>query len=92
MTNSEIQCLKDNVDRLVELETTDGEVIVAKVLSVFHDEKDDEHELFYEVLSSSEPHFYALSQASRTYAMDFEYIFSVKPHLGGANGDQAASS
>ena len=91
MTDSEIQCLKASVDKLVELETTDGELIVAKVLNVFDDE-DDEHELFYEVVSSSAPHFYADSQASRTFAMDFEYIFSVKPHALGANEDLAASS
>ena len=90
MIASEIECLKANVDKLVELETTDGELIIAKVLNVF--DAEDEHELFFEVVSSSAPHLYARSQASRTFAMDFEYIFSVKAHAAGAHPGMAADS
>lgn len=92
MVESEIECLKANVDKLVDLETTDGELIVAKVLNVFHDDEDDEHELFFEVVSSSAPQLYADSKASRTFAMDFEYIFSVKPHSAGPDPGLTANS
>ena len=80
MTEREIQCLKDNIDKLVEIETTDGEHLIAKVLFVFYEREYDEHEFFYEVVSSSTPEFYSRHENSGGFALDFDSIQSVKPH------------
>lgn len=44
VTESQIQCLKDNLDKIVELETVEGEKLVAKILAIFHDPEYDEHD------------------------------------------------
>jgi hypothetical protein len=79
MTISEIQCLKDNVDKIVEIETTSGERLIAKVLFVNHSEEYDEHDLLYEVVETNMPEFYASHKDCGGFVMDFEYIVSVKP-------------
>ena len=79
MTNSEIQCLKDHVDRLVEIETADGEVLTGKVISVFYDGEQDEHELFYELVSTNMPEARENVEDTAGYALDFENILSVRP-------------
>jgi len=75
---SEIQCLKENLDHLVDIETADGEFLVAKVLSVFHDEANNEHEVFFEVVSSNMPH--KDSESAVGCALDFGNILLVRPH------------
>jgi hypothetical protein len=77
MTETEIPCLKDQIDKLVEIETSDGEIITARVISVFDDENYDEHELFYEVISTSMP--YENRESSGGCALDFNKILSVRP-------------
>lgn len=78
MTENEIQCLKDNIGRLVDVETTDGEFLVARVISVFYDQEYDEHELFYEVVSTNVS--YEHLEDAGGYALDFDEIRSVAPH------------
>ena len=51
MTESEIQFLKENIDNSVEIETSNGERLIAKVLFVTCDEEYDEHELTYQAVS-----------------------------------------
>ena len=80
MTESEIQFLKDNIDKTVEIETINGERLPAKVLFVTHSEKFDEHELLYEVVSSSTPEFYSRHEGSGGFVLDFDKIKSVKPY------------
>jgi len=80
VTAFEIKLLKDSIGKTVEIETVDGERLVAKVLSVFHREEYDEHEVFYEVVSSNMLDSYAHLEDSGGYALDFEKILSVKPH------------
>jgi hypothetical protein len=80
MTESEIQCFKDNIDKTVEIETIEGERLIAKVISVFHSDEYDEHEFFYEVVSSNMLDSYSHLENSGGYALDFEKILSVKPH------------
>ena len=53
MTESEIQCLRDNIDKSVEIQTIDGERLIAKVLFVTLDKDYEEHEVLYEVISSN---------------------------------------
>ncbi len=80
MTALEIQCLKDNVDKLVEIETMDGERLVAEVLLVTHCEEYDEHDLLYRVVSSNRLEFYMNFENSGGFVMDFDKILSVKPY------------
>jgi hypothetical protein len=79
MTQSDIQCLRDNVDKLVEIETIDAELLTAKVISVFDDKDNEEHELFFEIISSNAPDFYARFKNSGGFALDFDSILSVRP-------------
>lgn len=80
MTESEIQCLKDCVDKLVEIETTDGERLIAKVVVVMHSEEFDEHDVQYELISSNTPEFYASHPDSGGFLLDFDKIQSVRPY------------
>ena len=79
MTESEIQFLKENIDNTVEIETSDGERLVAKVLFVTCDKEYDEHELTYQVVSSSRQESYLNLENAGGYVLDFDKIESVKP-------------
>jgi small nuclear ribonucleoprotein (snRNP)-like protein len=79
MTESEIQCLKDNIDKTVEIETTNGERLIAKVLLVTHDEEYDEHELIYQVVSSNMLESYLYRESAGGYVLDFDNIVLVRP-------------
>jgi hypothetical protein len=78
MTEDDIQCLKENVDKLVEIRTTDDECLVAKVLFVTDDEEYDDHEVLYEVISSNTIDSYRLLDSNSGYVLDFKKIVSVK--------------
>ncbi len=78
MTESEIQCLKDNIDKSVEIETADGERLIAKVLFVTHSEEYDEHELLYQVISSNRLESYVHLDKAGGYVLDFDKILSVR--------------
>jgi len=80
MTEPEIQCLKDNIDKSVEIETVDGERLIAKVLVVIHDQNYDEHEVVYKVVSSNMPEIYSQHKNSGGFVLDFDKIQSVKPY------------
>jgi hypothetical protein len=79
VTESEIQCLKDNIDKTVEIQTIDGERLIAKVLFVTHDQEYDEHEVLYEVVSSNMIQSYAHLENVGGHVLDFEKILSVEP-------------
>jgi len=79
MTQVEIQCLKENVGKTVEIGTSDGELVVAKILAVFLDSDFDEHELFYELISTNMPDAYRHLGGTGGYALDFEKIVLVRP-------------
>jgi hypothetical protein len=79
MNDAEVQCLKDCIDKVVEIETIDGEQLVARVISVFSDAEYDEHELFYEMLSTNMPEAYKHLGNAGGYALDFGKIASVRP-------------
>lgn len=79
MTDSEIECLKSNINKAVEIETVEGELLIAKVLFVTHDNDYNEHELLYQVLASSTPEFYERNKNAPSLALDFNSILSVKP-------------
>jgi hypothetical protein len=75
MTESDLAYLKSRVDKLVSIETTTGEHLIAKVISVFDGE--DNADLFYEVVSTSTPDAYSGNQNSG-YSLPLSEIISVK--------------
>ena len=80
MTEPEIQFLKDNIDKTVEIETVDGERLIARVLFVTHSEEYGEHDVLYEVMSSNMLGSYSHLKSAGGYVLDFDKIQSVKPH------------
>lgn len=68
----------DNVDKLVEIETNDGEPLVAKVILVFHNAEYDEHGVFYDSISTNKPEVYKDVNERCGYALDFENMLSVR--------------
>jgi hypothetical protein len=79
MTEADIQCLKDNIDKLVEIQTADDECLLAKVLFVTHCEEYNEHDVLYDVISSNKMDFYLKYKDTGGFVLDFERIVSVKP-------------
>ena len=79
MTKSEIQCFKDSIDKLLEIETTDGERDIARILFLIHDEEYDERELLYQVVSSNVFESYLHCESAGGCAPDFDKIVSVLP-------------
>jgi len=82
MTEQEIQCLKDNIDKTVEIETISGERLIAKVLFVSHSDEYDEHDVTYEMIFSNKPEVYASYPDAGAFNMDFGAILSVKSYAG----------
>lgn len=76
MTESELAYLKSCVDKLVSIETTTGERLIAKVIWVFDGE--DNADLFYEVVSTSNPNAYSGNQAGGC-SLPLKEIIAVKP-------------
>jgi len=78
MTESDLQCPKETVDKAVEIRTIDGEQIIAKVLAVFCDPEYDEHELFCELIFTNMSKSYKRCENAGGYTLDFEKIASAK--------------
>jgi len=76
----EIQCLKESIGQAVELETSDGERLVATALFVICDEECDEHELIYQAVTSSLLESCSNLENAGGCVMDFDMISSVRPH------------
>jgi hypothetical protein len=76
MTESDLAYLKSRVDKLVSIETTDGEHLIAKVISVFDGE--DNADLFYELVSTSTPDAYSGNDQIGRYSLLPSEIISVK--------------
>jgi hypothetical protein len=79
MTDSDVQLLKQSIDRLVEIRTMDEECLIARILFVTHCEEFDEHDVTYEVISSNKIEEYAHPDVSGGYVLDFSKIVSVVP-------------
>jgi len=76
LTDSELECLKKNMGQVLEIETTKGEELLVKVISVF-DHESDPDVFFFDVTSdSSKPD----SEQSHGYALPLQEIVSVKKH------------
>lgn len=79
VTAADIQCLRDNVDKLVEIRTIDEECLVARVMIVTHDDDIQVHDVMYEVVSSNRIESYDDLSDLSGYLLDFVEIVSVKP-------------
>jgi hypothetical protein len=77
MTESDIQCLKVNIGKVVEIQTVDGEQLTARIISVFDEE--DQPDVFYEVVTSNTMDWYLDHADSGGFALALDRIISVKP-------------
>jgi|GEM_PF-2434133 len=84
MTESDIQCLKLNIGKVVEMYTADGEHLTAKIISVFDEE--DHPDVFYEILTSNTMDWYLAHADSGGFALQLDRIVSVKPVADMADG------
>jgi hypothetical protein len=79
MTPADIQCLKDNIDKLVDIRTVDEECLIARVMIVTDDDEIQVRDVMYEVVSSNRIESYGDLEDLSGYLLDFEEIVSVKP-------------
>ena len=79
LTSQDISLLKAKFDKAVEIETTDGQRLVAKTLRVFHSEEPEKHEISYELLSSNMLDRFRHRETAGGYAIDLNEISTVKP-------------
>ena len=77
MTETELRLLKSSIDKRVQIETSDGERMIAKVISVFDEESDAD--IFYELVSTSHPDLYARKERVGGYSLPLKDIVSVRP-------------
>jgi hypothetical protein len=75
MTESDLAYLKSRVDQLVGIETTDGEHLIAKIISVF--DREDNPDLFYELVSTTNPATYG-GKTGGFYSLPLNEINTVK--------------
>jgi len=81
VTESDLACLKSNIGKFVEIETTDGVRHLVKVLSVFDGE--DDPDVFYELVFTSHPYLYPrMADKSIGYSLPLANIVSVKAATG----------
>jgi hypothetical protein len=77
VTDTELLLLKSSIDKRVQIETSDGERMIAKVISVFDEESDGD--IFYELVSTSQPDLYARKERVGGYSLLLKDIVSVRP-------------
>jgi hypothetical protein len=81
MTQSDIEFLKTNIDKIVEIETCKGERLLIKVISVF-DQESDPDIFFWDV--TSDP-LKPTSEQTKGYGLLLEEIFLVSKYPVDAN-------
>jgi hypothetical protein len=77
MTEADLACLKSRIDQTVEIQTVSGEQLIARVIWVFDGE--DNPDLFYDLVSTSNPESYPRLSEACGYALPLKEIVSVKP-------------
>jgi hypothetical protein len=83
MTQPNLECLKTNVDQIVEIETKSGERLLIKVISVF-DQESDPDVFFWDLTSDPlKPD----SMQTEGYSLPLQDIVSVKKYA--VNGGRA---
>jgi len=76
MTEADLVCLKSSIDKVVVIETIDGERLLAKVVSVF--DREDDPDMFYELVSTSRPNLYPRMTEKCGYSLPLENILAVR--------------
>jgi hypothetical protein len=77
VTEGELRLLKSSIDKRVQIETSDGEQVIAKVICVFDEGSDAD--IFYELVSTSHPGLYARKKCVGGYSLPLRDIVSVSP-------------
>ena len=80
MTDADLTCLKSNIDKLVEIDTIDGEHFIAKVISVFDAEENPD--MFYDLISTNKPERYVRREENVGYSIPLAQIASAKTATG----------
>jgi len=75
VTNSDIERLKANVDKIVRVRCRDGEIFVGRAVSVSEEEED----LIYDLISTSRESQYEKADQQPAYWIRFDDIDSVEP-------------
>lgn len=76
MTDSDLECLKMNIDQVVEIETLSGDRLLAKVIYVFDQESDPDVFLWDVTSDADKPN----SQQTRGYGLPLCEIASVRKY------------
>ena len=76
MTDSDLECLKANIDQVVEIEVQTGERLLIKVISVF-DQESDPDVFFFDVTSYP---FMNVSEQTEGCALLLHEILSVRKY------------
>jgi hypothetical protein len=76
MTDSDLECLKANIDQVVEIEVQTGERLLIKVISVF-DQESDPDVFFFDVTSNP---FMNDSEQTEGCALQLHEILSVRKY------------
>jgi small nuclear ribonucleoprotein (snRNP)-like protein len=74
MTQSDLQLLKANIDRIVRVHCRDGEVFIGKALSVSEEDQD----LIYDLISTSRESQYEKADKQPAYMIRLQDIDSVE--------------
>ena len=76
MSDANIETLKANIDKKVQITTSSGEEMVVKVISVF--DQDSDADMFFELVATSQPRLYARKEKVGGYSITLNQIVSVK--------------
>ena len=77
MIEGELRLLKSSIDQRVQIETSDGERMIAKVIYIFDEGSDAD--IFYELVSTSHPGLYPRKKWVGGYSLPLRDIVSVTP-------------
>jgi hypothetical protein len=77
MTQADLDTRKSSVNKCVQINTVDGEQLVARVISVFAGESDAD--MFFELISTSHPDLYSKVGNVGGYSLPLKDVVSVLP-------------
>ena len=83
MTQNDLQLLKASIDQIVKITCSDGEILVAKVLSVSEEEED----VIYDLVKTTRDEHYEKRDVQPAYLIHFRSITRVEPY---SNPDESS--
>lgn len=75
MTREQVDTLKANVNKLVKITATDGQVLVVKLIAVGEEEED----IIYDLVRTNRPDKYERLDVQPAYSLPFRAIERVEP-------------